>query len=200
MISYIKGTVIERGEEMVILENRGIGYEIKVPQPVCEQLQQREEVQLYTNLYVREDMVCLYGFLTKEMLSFFKQLITVNGIGPKAALAIFSVLSVDMLRFAILSEDVKTIAKAPGIGLKTAQKLILELKDKVGLQWDDSEEQQMPSEDMMEQSEKKQEAVQALVALGYSNTDAMKAVRMVQITDQMTIEEILKQALKNISF
>ena len=137
----------------------------------------------------------------------FKLLITVNGIGPKVALGILGTISPDTLRFAVLSDDVKTIAKAPGIGAKTAGKLILELKDKLKLE--DVFERQLENttkETIAPEDGKgnlrtiRNDAVQALVALGYSNTVSMKAVREVNITEDMDVEEVLKQSLKNMSF
>ena len=134
----------------------------------------------------------LYGFLTPDDLDMFQKLIRVNGIGPKGALAILSILTPDDLRFAILSEDAKAIAKAPGIGAKTASKCILELKDKVDLQ----EAFEKKSCNSTIQSDAKAEAIQALVALGYSQSDAMKGLGNIEITADMSVEDILKAGLK----
>ncbi|MGN0272929.1 MAG: Holliday junction branch migration protein RuvA, partial [Lachnospiraceae bacterium] len=132
MYSYIKGTLVEASAEGIVVDNQGIGYGILVPGQVLEYLPSiGEEVKIYTYHYVREDMIALYGFLTREDVNIFKMLIGVSGIGPKGALAILSVMSTDDLRFAILGEDAKAIARAPGIGAKTAQRLIIELKDKI---------------------------------------------------------------------
>ena len=157
-----------------------------------------EELKLYTYLNVREDAMLLYGFLTRDDLKVFKLLITVNGIGPKGALGVLSAITPDDLRFAVLSDDVKTISKAPGIGTKTAKKLILELKDKLKLEEVFEErlahieegQEKVPSDNI------RGEAVMALTALGYSNADAMKAVRQVELTEDMTVEELLKKSLK----
>ena len=135
MYSYIKGTLVEASAEGIVVDNQGIGYGILVPGQVLEYLPSiGEEVKIYTYHCVREDMIALYGFLTREDVNIFKMLIGVSGIGPKGALAILSVMSTDDLRFAILGEDAKAIAKAPGIGVKTAQRLIIELKDKISLE------------------------------------------------------------------
>ena len=135
MYSYIKGTLVEASAEGIVVDNQGIGYGILVPGQVLEYLPSiGEEVKIYTYHYVREDMIALYGFLTREDVNIFKMLIGVSGIGPKGALAILSVMSTDDLRFAILGEDAKAIARAPGIGAKTAQRLIIELKDKISLE------------------------------------------------------------------
>jgi Holliday junction DNA helicase RuvA len=202
MISYIKGELADILEESIVVESGNIGYEIRVPMSVINQLPYvGSDIKIYTYLYVREDALQLYGFLTKDDLSVFKLLITVNGIGPKGALGILSTITPDDLRFAVLSDDVKAISKAPGIGTKTAGKLILELKDKLKLE--DAFEQKLSNNNTVLNSnsslDAKNEAIQALVALGYSNSEALKAVKQVQITDDMSAEDILKQSLKKIS-
>ena len=134
MIASVKGKLEGVTAESVIIDVNGLGVEAIVPTTVINRLPKIDEnVRLYTYLHVREDAMQLYGFLEKEDLDFFKLLITVNGIGPKAAIAILSSMPADILTFAILSEDTKTIQKAQGIGAKTAKKLVLELKDKVGI-------------------------------------------------------------------
>ena len=155
-----------------------------------------EELKVYTYLSVREDAMWLYGFLTRDDLSFFKQLIQVNGIGPKGALGILSVMSVDDLRFAILSSDTKTIAKCPGIGPKTAQRIIIDLKDKIDLEETVAHKLSQPDAPDNDITGIRQEAIEALCALGYSATDAMRAVKRVEIGDADDVELVLKQALK----
>lgn len=203
MISYIKGELAEISEQSVVVECGGIGYEISVPASAASELLHiGSEVKIYTYLYVREDAVNLYGFLTRDDLAVFKMLIGVNGIGPKGALGILSAITPDDLRFAILADDVKTIAKAPGIGAKTAQKMIIELRDKMKLS--DVFEQKLMHEQGGEQDiqnasgDIRHEAIQALVALGYSTAEATKAVRRVEPSDDMTVEMLLKEALKRI--
>lgn len=204
MISFIKGELDSIYEDGIVIENGGIGYDIKVPLSVMNELPSiGDEVKIHTYLYVREDILSLYGFLTRDDLQVFKLLITVNGIGPKGALGILSTISPDDLRFAVLADDAKAIAKAPGIGAKTASKLILELKDKLKLE--DAFEQKLSkvsddSSTAASDKNAKNEAIQALVALGYSNTEALKAVRGIEITPDMDTEDILKLSLKKISF
>ena len=143
----------------------------------------------------------LYGFLTKDDLALFKQLITVSGIGPKGAIGILSALSADDLRFAILAGDSKAISKAPGIGAKTAQRVILELKDKMSLE--DAFEKKLENEKIhvaTANNQVKNDAVMALTALGYSSSESLKAVSKVEITEDMDVEAVLKLALKNMSF
>lgn len=200
MIGYIKGTLEEADEQCIIVDNHGIGYRIFVPGSVfAGALPIGEEVKIYTYFSVREDAMQLYGFLTRDDLRMFKMLLAVNGIGPKAGLGILSALTADELRFAVLADDAASIAKAPGIGKKTAQKLILELKDKLDLE--DAFEQKLANQAQKAQAvpaadDAMQEAVQALVALGYSSTDALRAVKKVKGADSMSVEEILKASLK----
>lgn len=203
MISFVKGELNCIYDTGIVIENGGIGYDIKVPLSVMNELPCiGEEVKIYTYLYVREDILCLYGFLSKDDLEVFKLLITVNGIGPKGALGILSTISPDDLRYAVLADDSKTIAKAPGIGAKTASKLILELKDKLSLTDVMEKSLSNVSERKAEANTDlgaKNEAIQALVALGYSSTEAAKAVRMVEMPPDIDAEGILKLALKKIS-
>ena len=158
-----------------------------------------DEVKLYTYLHVREDAMQLFGFLSEDDLEVYKLLLNVNGIGPKAGLGILSVLSADDLRFAVLSDDVKTIAKAPGIGTKTAQKLILELKDKLSLEEAFEKKLEKAVGVQSESEDNRNQAVQALVALGYTSSEALRAVKKVAVTENMDTEAILKQSLKMVS-
>lgn len=207
MIYFVKGILDAVSENSIIVENQGIGFEILVPLSVVSNLPQTgNEVKIYTYTYVREDALQLYGFLTKDELSMFKLLITVNGIGPKAALGILSVMDADALRFAILADDAKSIAKAPGIGPKTASKLILELKDKMDfeeavegmLDKGQANAASATASDRGDSGVAANEAIQALVALGYTSTEAVKAVKRVTITPDMSVEDILKAGLKNL--
>lgn len=205
MIHFVKGKLDTVSEQMIVVENQGIGFEILVPLSVVSNLPQTgNEVKIYTYTYVREDALQLYGFLSRDELTMFKLLITVNGIGPKGALGILSVMDVDALRFAVMADDAKSISKAPGIGAKTASKLILELKDKID--YEDAVESVLTtgatsssggnvSEDAGYAAN---EAIQALVALGYTSTEAVKAVKKVELTSKQTVEDILKAALKNL--
>ena len=195
MIAFVRGTAVDMTENSVIVEAGGIGYEIYMTGTDLSQIHMGEEVKIHTYFNVREDAMQLYGFRSKDDLQMFKLLLGVNGVGPKAA------ITADELRFAILSDDVKTLSKAPGIGKKTAQKLILELKDKMKLE-DAFElklahEQEKAVAGLGEISDGRQEAVEALVALGYSSTDALRAVRKVTDVAPDDVEGLLKAALKN---
>ena len=195
MIAFVRGTAVDMTENSVIVEAGGIGYEIYMTGTDLSQIHMGEEVKIHTYFNVREDAMQLYD------LQMFKLLLGVNGVGPKAAVGVLAGITADELRFAILSDDVKTLSKAPGIGKKTAQKLILELKDKMKLE-DAFElklahEQEKAVAGLGEISDGRQEAVEALVALGYSSTDALRAVRKVTDVAPDDVEGLLRAALKN---
>ena len=201
MIAFVRGTAVDMTENSVIVEAGGIGYEIYMTGTDLSQIHMGEEVKIHTYFNVREDAMQLYGFRSKDDLQMFRLLLGVNGVGPKAAVGVLAGITADELRFAILSDDVKTLSKAPGIGKKTAQKLILELKDKMKLE-DAFElklahEQERAAVGAGEVSDGRQEAVEALVALGYSSADALRAVRKVTDVAPDDVEGLLKAALKN---
>lgn len=204
MISFLKGCIEEKNEKSIFLDVNGVGYEVYMPTGSASMLPSvGENVKIHTYLQISENGVGLYGFLTKDELNVFKLLITVNGIGPKGAVGILSALTANELRLAVLSDDDKAISKAPGIGAKTAKKLILELKDKFHLE-DALEELTEPVKAAVrgksELDDTHAEAVQALTALGYSNSDALKAVRLADTGELVSTEDLLKSALKQLAF
>ena len=198
MISYVKGILTEIIEDTIIVETGGIGVEIHVPLTLIGSLPHiGDELKIYTYFKVAEDSMSLYGFENRRDLDMFGQLIAISGIGPKGALAILSTLSPDELRMAVLAGDAKAISAAQGIGAKTAQRVILELKDKIS------------AEDLLgsagykntasvasNENTASSEAVEALIALGYTGSQALRAVREVEIDDSMDSEAVLKAALK----
>ena len=210
MIAFVNGVLAQVDTDKAVVDVGGIGYNVHASQTTLDRLPAvGSPVKLHTYMSVREDAMQLYGFLSVDELNFFKMLIGVSGIGPKGALSILSVMRPDDLRFAILSADAKAIAKAPGIGKKTAERMVLELHDKIS-----PEEITHGISDGVvvsglelsgvgaEAAGAEQEAVQALVALGYSSTEALRVVRKVlsgaDATKEFTTEEILKLALKEI--
>ena len=196
MISFVKGRLVYIYENTIIVENNGIGYEIFVPMSVIGNMSQiGSEVMIYTYMNVREDALQLFGFLDRDTLEVFKLLITVSGIGPKGAIGVLGTLSADDIRYAVMAEDAKTIAKAPGIGAKTASKVVIELKDIA----EDIKSEIDGQQSIFEKDDTKQavsDAIEALVALGYSATEATKAVRKADKGDSVTVEELLKLSLK----
>lgn len=203
MISYIRGELISIEDDKVIVDVNGVGFAIYMPAQSIGLLPETgEEVRLHTYMNVREDAIQLYGFLTKDDLKVFKLVIGVSGIGPKGGLSILSQMTPDDLRFAVMANDSKAIAKAPGIGKKTAEKLIIELKDKLSIE--DVLNKAVDNETItvtnQASNEIQAEAIQALVALGYGNSESTKAVKQVHMDEDMTVEDVLKQALKNMMF
>lgn len=199
MISYIKGILEDMSPGMVVVDNHGIGYQMMVPMRGESFPKIGQEIKIYTHMHVREDDVSLFGFLSKEEKEAFELLIGVNGIGPKVGLSVLSTLSVYELKMAVISEDVKTISKTPGLGPKGAKKLILELKDK--LSFEKLEEDGVGAEIFdtpADSSDSVMITIEGLVSLGYSKSEAAIAVNKVEDAKDLTPEELLKKALKNI--
>ena len=199
MISYIKGILEDMSPGMVVVDNHGIGYQMMVPMRGESFPKIGQEIKIYTHMHVREDDVSLFGFLSKEEKEAFELLIGVNGIGPKVGLSVLSTLCVYELKMAVISEDVKTISKTPGLGPKGAKKLILELKDK--LSFEELEEDGVGAEifdTSVDSSDSVMITIEGLVSLGYSKSEAAIAVNKVEDAKDLTPEELLKKALKNI--
>lgn len=203
MIAYVNGIIEYIEEGLCVVDVGGIGMNVFISGSTMDRMPGiGEAVKLYTYTSVKEDSFTLYGFLSRDELSLFKMLITVNGIGPKGGLSILSVMTPDDLRFAIMAGDSKSISAAPGIGKKTAERITLELRDKIKVSEDDmlGNSARVTMDDLTgEASSARDEAVAALVALGYNSTDAMKAVRKVLKADESAAsdtEVLLKLALK----
>lgn len=193
MYAFIKGKLEYTSKDFVVVDAHGVGYRIFTNLKSIESIGAvGSEVKLYTYLQVRDDALTLYGFYSREELDFFQLLISVNGVGPKAALSLLSVHTVSELSLAIVSGDHKVLMEAPGIGVKTAQRVVLELKDKVMKQditaTDDIKTAGFSSDSVIS------EAVSALTALGYGQQEAAKMVSTVY-NEGMTVEEVLKRAL-----
>jgi len=204
MIAYVKGIIEDITDDNVVIDVGGIGYNVRISADTASRLPGiGEETKLYTYFSVREDAQWLYGFLSRNALELFKKCITVNGIGPKGALAILSVMDTDSLRYAIMTGDVKAISRAPGIGAKTAERLILDLKDKISIddalidrEIADTAAGAGGNAGRLADTPQKREAVEALVSLGYGQTDSIKAVNAIPDIENMDSGAILKAALK----
>lgn len=199
MIAFVEGNLEGIIEDKVIINVNGIGYNVMVSQKTIDFLPSYgNKVKLFTYTAVREDSISLYGFISLDELNLFKKLISVNGIGPKGGLSLLSFTDADELRFAIVSGDAKLISKAPGIGKKTAERVILDLKDK--LEWDKDliarEISENKLSDSGENNGASKEAIEALIALGYGQTQAHKAVNSVDLNTFDNVEDILKESLK----
>ncbi|MBR5179808.1 MAG: Holliday junction branch migration protein RuvA [Lachnospiraceae bacterium] len=204
MISYLKGKYIDRTDDgSIIINVNGIGFEVFVTGEVLGKaaFNNTEDIELYTYMQVKEDGMSLFGFLTLDELSIFKKIISVSGIGPKGGMSILSTLNREQFIMAVIDEDSDRIAKAPGIGKKTAAKLVLELKDKFklsdalsgGISVTDVAGTPVSNADNAIVAD----AIAALVALGYSSSESTKAVRGVQITEDMTVDKLLSLSLRN---
>lgn len=205
MIAYVKGMFAEADGNAVIIETAGgIAYEVAVMASDLDKLPAKgEELKLYTYLQVKEDGVALFGFLSKQDLSVFKLLITVSGIGPKLGLGILSSIGAEELKMAVIAEDADRLAAAPGIGKKTAGRLVIELKDKIlALATEFAEafvEKTVAKGGESEEAKKLREnALQVLVALGYAEKEATKAVKAVEITEGMTDDEMVRLSLRQL--
>lgn len=200
MYAYLKGQLEGITEEGIIVEVNQIGYNVRLPKEMISKLPPLHyQVQIYTYTSVREDAFWLYGFLSARDLELFKKLICVNGIGPKVAQGILAVFDADTLSFAIMAGDAKMISKAPGVGAKSAERIILDLKDKISIDINNISEKE--NQDIVLNNKTdyiKNEAVEALVALGYSQFEAAKAVSKVERSDDDTVESLLKAAFKHL--
>ena len=191
MISYVSGIVEYVDTEKVVVDNHGIGISVFMTNDDLSVIGEGEEVKLHTYFNVKEDAMQLYGFLNRENLEMFKLLLTVNKVGPKIALGILSTCSGDMLKMSIVSGDSKTIASSPGVGAKTAERIVLELKDKIEIEGVEDFVPENGSAD----SSLSNDVVDALVELGYSKSEAISAVKRIDETEDMSVEDMLKKAL-----
>ena len=188
MIAYVKGVLAVVGQDSIIIDKGGIGININVPVSIISTLPSiGSEVKVFTYTYVREDAIALYGFMTMDDLDVFKLLINVNGVGTKTALGILSAITPNELRLAVISADYKTITKAPGIGKKSAERIVLELRDKVKMVIEDDSYIAVDSGDVAK-SDSVNIALEALVSLGFSYGEAAKAVKQVDNYEEMDDE------------
>ena len=193
MISYVKGTVAYIGNDCIVVDNNGIGYNIQVSPSTASAVVMEKEVKIYTYMNVKESELSLFGFLTKEELNMFNLLIGVNGVGPKSAVAMLGALSPSQLALAIATEDIKALSVGQGIGKKIAQRIALELKDKVGADTITTGVEIVQKVDVT--TGERAEALSALMALGFTKNEAENAIKAVFVNGMAT-EEIISKALK----
>lgn len=192
MFSYIKGTLEYIGKDYVVVDVNGVGYKIFTAASSVQNSVIKEQAKMYTYLHVREDIMALYGFLSPEELDMFELLISVSGVGPKAALSLISNITPSKFALCLVTNDVKSLTNAQGIGSKMAQRIILELKDKIK-----NEQLVDNDEEIIIPNNKSSEAINALIALGYSYNEASKAVKSVDQTQD--VETVIKLALKSMA-
>ena len=197
MISFLKGVVAQVLEGSVIIDNSGLGWQVFMPASALSRLPRAgETITLYTHMQLKEDSVSLFGFLNSEDKQFFEMLIGITGVGPKAALNILSVLDPARLSAAILSDDVLSLCKAPGVGKKTAQRITMEMRDKIKSK--ETENVLSPQQSLSPNHMQRQDAIDALMALGYGRAEAVGAVMETALTDMKT-EQIIRLALRKLA-
>ena len=199
MITFLEGTVVSVTEKRLVLDVGHVGFQVGITtRDSVNMPPEGEQVKVFTYMSVREDAISLFGFLSEEDLDIYRLLIGVNGVGPKAGLAILSAMSAQELKMAVVTDDEKRISKAPGIGAKTAKKLILELKDKIRPEdviMDGAEKEISPGADPQFEANKK-EAAEVLTALGLSHSEAVRLVRLAAVSEDMDADQILRAALQ----
>lgn len=202
MLAYIKGILEIKTKEYIVVEAGGLGYKIFMPESTIANTGNiGDKVQIYTFMRVREDDVSLYGFLTNEELRMFELLLSVGGIGAKGALGILSNITPSQFALAVISNDVAILKKVPGIGPKTAQRAILELKDKLKKEQEISiaeGEETSNIEQVIKEDEKVSEAISALQVLGYSKREIVEALQTIEVTS-LSVEDIIKKGLANLA-
>lgn len=199
MISYIKGEISKKGIDYLVIENNGIGYYINTSFNTLKNMTEGDKSSVFTYMYVREDLIALYGFSTMDELDMFKKLISVNGIGPKAGLAVLSTYEINSIKLFILKEDVLAMSKVPGVGKKTASKIILELKDKIGKI---EELDTINMNDLLtvasDSHSDTDDITEVLMSLGFNQAEAKKALEGIDIIGK-TENQVIKEALKKLN-
>lgn len=198
MYEYIKGTFEGINKDYIIIENNNIGYKIFTSgNTMASMVSKGEMVKVFVHQIVRDDFIGLYGFITKDELDMFNLLLTTNGVGAKVALSLLSIFTVDKLKVSIASSEEKILVKAPGVGKKMAQRMILELKDKIDIKniaLDDIEEDSLKNVVLKESKER--DVVDALMALGYTEKEGQKAVE--KASEDLTVEDMIKECLREL--
>lgn len=195
MIGYVKGKVLSLSNGVVLLENNGIGYEITCSASVYQKLAEDMAGEVYTYLAVREDDLSLYGFISPEEKNMFLKLISVSGVGPKMGITVLSNMKLSDLALKIATSDVKGLSAVKGLGKKTAERIILELREKITADTDGAISQQTQPVDDTEVND---DAVIALMSLGFTKTECVKAVKQATTNGARTIEEVISYAIRNI--
>ena len=197
MFAYIKGNIEYKANTYVVIETAGVGYKIFMSAKSIEKIGEiGQKVKVHTYYYVREDNISLYGFITNEELRMFELLLSVSGIGAKSAISMLSEITPSKFALAVISNDVSEITKVPGIGKKTAARLVLELKDK--LKTETAIEQTEETVEIIKEDNKTKEAISALQVLGYGAKEITEALKVIDING-LELEDIIRQALKALS-
>jgi Holliday junction DNA helicase RuvA len=199
MIAYLKGKLMFKFDEYIVIDVGGIGYKVFMSKSAIEKLQDEDEVKVFTYLRVMENDMSLFGFNTNEELHMFELLISVGGIGAKSAITILSNISPSRFALAVITNDINTLKKLQGIGPKTAQRIILELKDKIKTEEAIQSEDEIQTNETENKNEKINEAISALQVLGYTKKEIEKAIESANNENGLSVEDIIKLGLKNLS-
>lgn len=193
MIAYLKGNLVTKSEEYIILEVQGIGYKVYMSKTSIDELSEESQVKVYTYLKIREDDISLFGFNTNEELHMFELLISVGGIGAKSAITILSNITPSKFALAVITNDVSSLKKLPGIGAKTAQRIILELKDKIKTEEAIELENDKTQQEKIQKEEDLEELIQALQVLGYRRYEINKVLPKIK---SESLEDKIKETLQ----
>lgn len=194
MFSYIKGTLEVKTLNYIVIDVNGVGFKIFMSESAIQRLDETgKNIKIYTHMQVREDDISLYGFITNEELRMFELLLSVSGVGAKSAINMLSSITPSKFALAVISNDVKTLTKIPGIGTKSAQRIILELKDKLKTE-ESITKDNVEIENSIIEDNKLEEAIQALKVLGYTRQEIEKVMQKIDVTN-LSIEDIIRKAL-----
>ena len=194
MFSYIKGTLELKTLNYIVIDVNGVGFKIFMSESAIQRLDKTgKNIKIYTHMQVREDDISLYGFITNEELRMFELLLSVSGVGAKSAINMLSSITPSKFALAVISNDVKTLTKIPGIGTKSAQRIILELKDKLKTEESITKDDVEIKNSILEDN-KLEEAIQALKVLGYTRQEIEKVMQKIDVTN-LSIEDIIRKAL-----
>ncbi len=199
MLAYIKGTIEDKAKDYVVIETTGLGYKVFMPETAMEKLGNiGDKVKVYTYYRVREDDISIFGFNTKEELRMFELLLSVSGIGAKTAIIMISIIEPSEFALAVIANDISKLVEVPGIGTKSAQRIVLELKDKLKKEENIEKIEGKKTKDSKENVQAIEEAMSALQVLGYNKKEIEKVFEKIE-KDNLTVEELIKHGLKELS-
>ena len=196
MIAFLEGTISGKTVNSVIINVNGIGFKVNMPQKTISEIENNSKIKIYTYMRILQDDISLFGFLTSEELSMFELLISVGGIGAKSALTILSNIEPSKFALAVITDDIATLKKLPGIGAKTAERITLELRDKIDKEEIIEESKEEINKNNNKNTQKAKDAIDALLVLGYTRKDIENSLKSIENIEEMEVEDIIKQCLK----
>lgn len=196
MIAFLEGTISGKTVNSVIINVNGIGFKVNMPQKTISEIENNSKIKIYTYMRILQDDISLFGFLTSEELSMFELLISVGGIGAKSALTILSNIEPSKFALAVITDDIATLKKLPGIGAKTAERITLELRDKIDKEEIIEDSKEEINKNNNKNTQKAKDAIDALLVLGYTRKDIENSLKGIENIEEMEVEDIIKQCLK----